>query len=177
MVPAELERLNAEIISDQPDVRLNALKRMDELARAGDVDASALTGLTLLFTSSTVEERRLAVWIVAKLAQNKIDAFWPLEALNHLTTDKDAEVRENAAWALGELAGMRVGVQGSVSFLTQLLLDRESMVRGMAAWALGQFAERLNMGSPLTLELLEKLTQDKSPYVRKSAQYAYERMR
>jgi HEAT repeat protein len=177
MVPAELEKLNAEIVSDQTEVRLTALKRLDELARAGDVDASSLPSLIILFDSPSVDDRRRATWIVAKLAQNKIEAFWPIEALNRLTMDKDAEVRENAAWALGELAGMRIGVQGSLSFLTQLLLDRESMVRGMAAWSLGRFAERLNMGSPLTLELLQKLTQDKSPYVRKSAEYAYDRMR
>ncbi|NLK25527.1 MAG: HEAT repeat domain-containing protein [Euryarchaeota archaeon] len=177
MPPIELERLNADMMSDRKDVRLNALKKMEELARAGQVDETVLPSLMFLLKSSIIDERRKASWIVAKLAQNKVDALWPLETFNNRITDEDPEVRENMAWALGELAGMRIGIQGSITHLTDLLLDEEAMVRGMAAWALGRFAERLNMGSPRAQELLEKRIRDESPYVSKSASYALERMR
>jgi len=177
MTTVEQERLNVDILSDQTEVRIAALKRMDDLARAREVDASALPGLISLLRSSYVVDRQKASRLVAKLAQNQVEAFWPFDDLNELTKDKNAEVRENAAWALGELAGMRVGVHSSIPYLTDLLQDREGMVRGMAAWALGQFGEHLHMWSPLTVERLDKLAYDRSPFVSKSAAYALEIMR
>ena len=125
-----MERLNLEMISDDAEVRRSALTRMDELARSRDVDAAALPSLMILLRSASVEDRQRSSRIAAKMAQNRVEAFWPFDLLNALTEDEDAEVRENAAWTLGELASMRVGVHSSVAFLAELLLDREAMVRG-----------------------------------------------
>lgn len=172
-----MERLNLEMISDDAEVRRSALTRMDELARSRDVDAAALPSLMILLRSASVEDRQRSSRIAAKMAQNRVEAFWPFDLLNALTEDEDAEVRENAAWTLGELASMRVGVHSSVAFLAELLLDREAMVRGTTSWAMGQFAEHLHMSSPLAVERLEKLTYDRSPYVSKSATGALEMMR
>ncbi len=177
MISPEMERLNLEMISDDTEVRCSALKRMDELARSRDVDATCLPSLMILMRSVNLEDRRRSSRIAAKMAQNRVEAFWPFDLLNVLTEDKDAEVRENAAWTLGELASMRVGVHSSITFLTELLLDREAMVRGTTSWALGQFAEHLHMSSQLAAERLEKLTYDRSPYVSKSATVALEIIR
>lgn len=177
IITHELEKLSLDIISGDAEARLSALKRMDELAISKDVDSTVLPNLIILLGSPEAEDRRRASRIIAKMAQNKIEAFWPFDALNSLTEDRDPEVRENAAWALGELAGMRVGVHSSMAFLTKLLLDREAMVRGTASWALGQFADRLHMISPLAIERLDKLTYDRSPYVSRSAACALSIMR
>ena len=169
MSSPEIERLKLEIVSDHDLVRLAALKRMDELAISKDLDATVLPSLMILLSSAGADERRRSSRIVAKMAQNRVEAFWPFDLLNRLTKDEDAEVRENAAWALGELASMRVGVHSSVGFLAELLLDREAMVRGTACWALEQFAVNLHMNGSQTKERLDKLRYDRSPYVSRTA--------
>ncbi|MBI0582863.1 MAG: HEAT repeat domain-containing protein [Methanomassiliicoccus sp.] len=159
------------------DTRAAAMDALEDLLRKGSDDGRAVTYLIPVLHAPDDETRRRASWLIGKLAQNKACTFWPVEELNNLLHDDDPEVRENAAWCLGELTGMRIGSLGTIEHLNHLLGDESGSARGMAAWALGRMAERLNMGFQTSMAPLGKLLDDRYESVRRSAQYALDRLR
>ncbi len=156
--------------------RPGALDALELLSRENKADGRAVACLMPILHAPGLEDRRRASWLMGKLAQNKVETFWPLEELNGLLHDDDPEVRENAAWAIGELTGQRIGTLGSIEHLNHLLSDDIPSVRGMAAWALGRIAERLELGFLTSIEPLTELTEDRFESVRRSAVYALERL-
>ncbi len=156
--------------------RPEALDTLERLCRDNRADGRAITYLIPILHAPEPESRRRASWLMGKLAQNKVVAFWPLEELSNLLHDDDPEVRENAAWAIGELTGQRIGTVGCIEHLNQLLSDDVPSVRGMAAWALGRMAERLEMGFLTSMGPLTELSNDRFESVRRSAIYALERL-
>ncbi len=175
MTPDKMLELLEKLLSD--GTREGALDELERRCREGCTDPRAVTYLIPVLHVPDEASRRRASWLMGKLAQNKVCTFWPLEELNNLLHDDDPEIRENAAWAIGELTSMRVGGLGSIEHLNGLLADHLPSVRGMAAWALGRLAERLGLGFQSSLGPLRALLNDRYESVRRSAEYAVERLK
>lgn len=171
-----LNGIMERLVSDDVFELMEVLERLNEYLRQEKGDPKLIEPLTRLLSHHDTEVRRSASWCIGKLAQNKVAADYPFEALISATRDSDEEVRENAAWALGELTSLKRGDEKVIGPLNSLLDDESPETRGMAAWALGRYAERLGMGERSSLELLEQLADDGNPFVRKSAVWALERI-
>jgi len=176
MTSEKQSAINNELASNDREDITAALVRLEEMLRSREADPSSLPFLTNLLEQDAQNIRRAALWSIGKLAQNKVLDEAPLDRLIDLLDDADEEVRENAAWTLGELAGV-AGRKEAIGPLNRLLSDASPQVRGMAAWTLGRMAERMGLGHPSSVPLLEKLLDDRSLYVSKGAKLTLERLR
>jgi len=172
----EILGINRELDSADPSVLLMAMDRLESALRHKSEDASSLRPLARLLHHENAEVRKKAIWLVGKLAQNKVQGEYPVSSVLGLMEDEDEESRENAAWAVGEMAALKIGSEQEAEKLNSLLKDEFSQVRGMAAWALGRLAERDSVALRSSESLLRQLLQDKSVYVSKSASWALERL-
>lgn len=172
----EVEHLKTELHSDDIERRSTAFERLHQLLKDRAIFGLPPSEISDAFQSADVETRRQASWAIGKMGQNKIPGDYPLDLVERLTLDTDAEVRENAAWAIGEIAGVQLGREQSIQFLDRLLVDESFEIRGMAAWSIGRLAEKLFLGNMSSLSHLIKMRDDKSEFVRKSANFALERL-
>ncbi len=163
------------LVSDDDDVVISALSTLDNLLRKSEVGAEYVPLLCRLLPRSD-EVRTKALWCIGKLGQNKQGDSESLNLVSSITTDSVPENRENAAWALGELAGTDVGNQDSLDSLIRLLNDEDVHVRGMAAWSVGRYADKLGIIDEGSLEPLHKMAGESSAYLKKSAEFALERI-
>ena len=172
----EIYGINRELDSADPGALLVAMDRLESALRQRLGDASSLGPLARLLHHENAEVRKKAIWLIGKLAQNKVPGEYPVSYVLGLMEDEDEESRENAAWAVGEMAALQIGGEQEAEKLNSLLKDDSSQVRGMAAWALGRLAERASVALRSSESLLRQLLQDKSVYVCKSASWALERL-
>ena len=168
--------LKEGLLSDDDDVVLNSLQTLDSMLRKGEAGSEFIPMLCrLLSREDTI--RTKALWCIGKLGQNKQGDSTSLRIICSFTKDSEAENRENTAWALGELAGAEVGDTDSLDSLIPLLEDEDVHVRGMAAWSVGRYADKLGIVNTDTVRHLENMTEEASPYLIKSAEFALERVK
>jgi len=110
-------------------------------------------------------------WCLAKMAQNKY-ADMRIHGILMSIADTDTGTDENVMWGLGELAGSGIGDDASFALIKRKLKDPDNAVRGMAAWAAGRYRHRLGMTDGESEGILRELTDDDSPLVRSSAEFA-----
>jgi len=168
--------LKAGLRSEDDDVVMSALGTLDTLLRKSEAGADYIPLLCGLL-SRRDDVRTKALWCIGKLGQNKLGDSESLRIVASMTMDSESENRENAAWALGELAGADVGNRESLDSLTHLLDDEDLHVRGMAAWSVGRYADKMSIVNEKSIEPLQKMTAESSPYLKKSAEFALERVR
>lgn len=118
------------------------------------------------------ETKERVSWCVAKMGQNKYPDMRIVDILLPLTADRNPQVRENVAWGIGEVATAGIGDDRCVNAVVELMGDRESSVRGMAAWAAGRLVHKLSFRDEILIETVKSLLDDRSKFVRKSAEFA-----
>ena len=161
--------------SEKEDEVLRALEELDVMLRQGGAGAENIRPLCDLLSRGK-EIRSKALWCLGKLGQNKIAHPSTVALVAAHTRDELAEDRENAAWALGEMAGAGVGDESGLGSLIQLLHDEDLHVRGMAAWSIGRYADKLRICDTESIGPLQNMSEGTSPYLRKSAEFALERI-
>lgn len=161
--------------SDRNEV-IAALQALDTDLRHNEDHRDLIPILGDLIVSSDSEVRKRSSWCLGKMGQNKVPAPEALPFLVSLTADSEEEVRENCAWGLGEFAGAHVGDERSLQALEILLQDPDRDVKGMAAWAVGRLADKMSLSSVPCEEFIVILMEDDSVYLKKTAQFAWERI-
>ncbi len=167
--------LKDDLLSDDDGVVISALSALDTLLRKSEVGADYVPLLCRLLSRND-EVRTKALWCIGKLGQNKQGDSESLTIVSAMAADPEPENRENAAWALGELAGTDVGNRESLDSLISLLDDEDTHVRAMAAWSVGRYADKLGIVRDSSLEPLHKMAAESSAYLKKSAEFALERI-
>ena len=157
-----VSRLNSDLISNDEEKKIAALREIMDLAQNNAGDPSFVPPLLVIMDEGSAACKQMASWSLGKLAQTGTGDDSELEPLVESLLDDDEEVRENSAWALGELAGQHVGTKNELEPLTALLDDKTATIRGMAAWALGRLAQRMGLVDVKTIVPLEKLVSDRA---------------
>jgi HEAT repeat protein len=155
---------------------LGGLLALDAALRRMEDHRDLVPVLGALLQSDDLEIKRRSSWFLGKMGQNKKGDADVIPFLLSLATDEDDEVRENCAWGIGEFAGAGVGDERCLQAIELLMRDANRDVRGMAAWALGRLADKMSLTSISSAEVARSLLDDESPYVRKSAAFALERI-
>jgi len=164
------------LCSSDRDEAITALQALDTDLRHNEDHRDLIPILGQLILSSDPELRKRSSWCLGKMGQNKVPAPEALPFLVSLIADQEEEVRENCAWGMGEFAGAGVGDESSLRALEVLLQDPDRDVRGMAAWAVGRLADKMSLSSVPCEELIFILMDDESVYLKKTAQFAWERI-
>ena len=170
-----MESWKSALISGQE--LLSSLLELDAALRRMEDHGDLTSVLGGLMSSTDAEIRKRSSWCMAKMGQNKKGDADVLPFLLQSCRDPEAEVRENCAWGLGEFAGAVVGDERCLQALEALLVDIDRDVRGMSAWALGRLADKMSLSSASSIRALEALLDDPSPYVRKSVEFACQRIK
>lgn len=154
----------------------DSLQQLDLILRKEEAGAEFIPVLCRLLAYEDAIKSK-ALWCLGKLGQNKVADPSSLPHIHGLSDDRDPENRENMAWALGEMAGAGVGDYASLEVLIDLLDDEDPHVKSMAAWSLGRYATKLDIRSKRCLDGLESMAESPSQMIRKSAEFALERIR